>query len=76
MVFWYTTALPSNISPIPCNLLNGAILELHAHRLHYTAKAVHFKKIENVSVALPQEGVKMTVGTEEKMIDRYMLQRD
>lgn len=76
MVIWYTEELPQSVGPVPCNLLNGAILEINLHRIHYVATAVNLKPIDKSLIALPQDGIKMTVYTEEQMIDRYMLKRN
>lgn len=76
MILWYTEELPQGVGPVPCNLLNGAILEANLHRIHYLATNINFKTIDKTSVALPQDGIKMSIFTEEQMIDRYMLKRN
>lgn len=76
MEIWYTESLPDWVSPVPCNLINGAILELKQQRIHYTATRVSLLPIPKTAVMLPQDGIKITIDTEEAMIDRYMLKRD
>ncbi|MBX7240552.1 MAG: hypothetical protein K1X92_02300 [Bacteroidia bacterium] len=74
--FWFTEDFPKNVSPLPCNLVKGAVLELKSHRIHYIATGIYFEEVPETSVALPRDGIKMTIYTEEQMIDRYMLKRD
>lgn len=69
---WFTDALPTNISPMPCNIVNGAVLELKAHRYHYTATKVRFEAFDETHVALPKDGIKLTIAAEEKLIDKAM----
>lgn len=76
VTFWYTTDLPANVSPVMTTIVPGAILELDAHRMHYKASSVSFNAVDETNVALPQHGIKMTIFTEENMIDRYMIMRD
>lgn len=69
---WYTDALPTNISPMPCGVVNGAILELKAHRYYYKATGVKFQSFDETHVALPKDGIKLTIAAEEKLIDKAM----
>ncbi len=76
MEIWVAEDFPKDVSPIPCNLLKGAVLEVKSHRIHYIATGIYYETIPETATALPKDGIKMTIYTEEQMIDRYMLKRD
>ena len=76
ITFWFTPDLPAGVGPLPCNLIEGAILELQSPRIYYLATGVFYEPVPETTVALPRDGIKMTIHTEEQMIDRYMLKRD
>lgn len=69
---WFTEDLPANISPMPCSIINGAVLEVKAHRYHYTATGIKFLTFDDTHVALPKEGIKLTIADEEKLIAKAM----
>ncbi|MFN0203030.1 MAG: hypothetical protein ACKVTZ_16010 [Bacteroidia bacterium] len=68
IAFWFTNEIKANVSPIPCNLVEGVILELVAHRVLYKAKRIVFAEPPKKLLAIPQDGYKISIAEEEQRI--------
>jgi GLPGLI family protein len=72
IVVWFTDELKNHASPIPQNIIDGAVLEATFHRITYKATDIKYFVPNREKLAIPVDGTKLTVDEEEKMTVRYI----